>query len=200
MSYNGIGLASVRGTATSGHVQGNRSYVKPSRVRQATERNSEGMNKQKEQMGLLQARLGRNDDIVEHQKLRQVEMMLLDYRENLERRRVKDQDIEDLVEKERMRLRERMGLVKKEEPPPVPAAPKYVPERTGGDEDELDFEEDEDAEDESKKESQQPPQQQGSRRGTNGRGWARPQQPNYARSSRTNTHVLADLKQREMER
>ena len=90
MSYNGIGLASVRGTATSGHVQGNRSYVKPSRIRQATERNSEGVNRQQDQMNLLQAKLGRNDDIVEHQKLRQVEMMLLEYRENLERRRVKE--------------------------------------------------------------------------------------------------------------
>jgi hypothetical protein len=30
MSYNGIGLPSVRGTATSGHIQSNRSYIRPS--------------------------------------------------------------------------------------------------------------------------------------------------------------------------
>jgi hypothetical protein len=65
-------------------------------------------------MNLLQSKLGRNDDIVEHQKLRQVEMELLEYREHLERRKRTDKrfkkedvDIETLIDKERARLRER---------------------------------------------------------------------------------------------
>ena len=119
MSYNGIGLASVRGTATSGHVQGNRSYVKPSRVRLATERNAEAGSRDRDQMKLLKAKLGTNDDIIEHQMLRQVEMQLLEFREHLERRKVgkkmkkgerkddRKDDIDQQVEKERMRLRER---------------------------------------------------------------------------------------------
>jgi hypothetical protein len=34
MSYNGIGVATTRGTATNGHVQRNRAYVRPQVVRE----------------------------------------------------------------------------------------------------------------------------------------------------------------------
>mmetsp|Transcript_17535 Transcript_17535/g.20218 ORF Transcript_17535/g.20218 Transcript_17535/m.20218 type:complete len:536 (-) Transcript_17535:374-1981(-) len=37
--YNGVGLSSVRGTATSGHVQANRSHVRPSQQRWKTTQN-----------------------------------------------------------------------------------------------------------------------------------------------------------------
>ncbi|GMI12881.1 hypothetical protein TrRE_jg7121, partial [Triparma retinervis] len=91
-----------------------------------------------------------------------------------------------------------MGLVKMKEASPA----KYVPVSAGGDEDEVDFEEDEDAAIGKSKDAA----------GTMGWApWAGPMvnndsvkarhdKPAYSRSSRTNTHVLADMKRMEMER
>lgn len=77
MSYNGIGLASVRGSGTSGYVQTNKFFLSASRQ------------KPREQIKDLHALEGpgarqANQEILDHNRKRAVEMKLLQLREQLE--------------------------------------------------------------------------------------------------------------------
>ncbi|GMH79546.1 hypothetical protein TL16_g08180 [Triparma laevis f. inornata] len=130
MSYNGIGLSSVRGSATSGHVQGNRSYVRPSNFRRETNKNATGQfdssssstsNQFKKLNNLVSSGTlkSKDDGILRHARLREIESRLVDMRDDLEERRVKDSEIEERIDNERRRLMEQMGL-----------APKQVVEET----------------------------------------------------------------------
>eukprot|EP00518_Triparma_eleuthera_P009267 CAMPEP_0182472498 /NCGR_PEP_ID=MMETSP1319-20130603/22247_1 /TAXON_ID=172717 /ORGANISM="Bolidomonas pacifica, Strain RCC208" /LENGTH=148 /DNA_ID=CAMNT_0024673189 /DNA_START=121 /DNA_END=564 /DNA_ORIENTATION=- len=144
MSYNGIGLASVRGSATSGHVQGNRSYIRPSNFRRQVARNSgaaeEERNTSSSKLTDLVSRgvlKGKNDDIVRHSKLRDIEARLLDYEERLEEDGVSDEDRQAMVGEERRRLMDLMGL--KQAKPKV-AEESKTPAAPVDDDDEVDFE------------------------------------------------------------
>ena len=88
-------MASVRGSATSGHIQSNRSYVRPSNFRRQVARNSgveeaERVSAQNKLTDLVSRGVlkGKNDDIMRHSKLRQIESMLVDLEDRLEDDRV----------------------------------------------------------------------------------------------------------------
>ena len=76
--YNGIGLQTVRGTATNGYVVRNMSYVKPIMVRAKTGRSDEdwGSAAPKQRRAC--------DEILEHEKKREVEVKVLDLQESME--------------------------------------------------------------------------------------------------------------------
>lgn len=76
--YNGIGLRTVRGTATNGFVQRNASFVKPTMVRARTGKGGEDWGS-----AVPKARKA-CAEIQEHDRLRQVEVKLIDYQETLE--------------------------------------------------------------------------------------------------------------------
>lgn len=76
--YNGIGLRTVRGTATNGYVQKNMSYVKPAMVRAKTGKSGEDWGS-----AVPKARKP-CADIQEHDRKRQIEVKLIELQESLE--------------------------------------------------------------------------------------------------------------------
>ena len=80
--YNGIGLQTVRGTATSGHVQANRSHVRGSRLRRQREMNASSAPKPYQPVSSLAREKG-NADIQKHMRKRELENRLLVLREDL---------------------------------------------------------------------------------------------------------------------
>ena len=78
--YNGIGLKSARGSATSGHIQRNRSYVKPQFVRQNQQNKRKGRNYEGDDV------YGSNihEDIKDHNIKRDLEAKLFEYQVMLE--------------------------------------------------------------------------------------------------------------------
>eukprot|EP00977_Amphora_coffeiformis_P019005 scaffold6844_cov173-Amphora_coffeaeformis.AAC.6 len=82
--YNGIGLRTVRGTATSGHVQANRGHVSASRQRRVWSQNQGTASAKPYQPIQAAARLQGNAEIQFHAAKRQVENDLLLLREELE--------------------------------------------------------------------------------------------------------------------
>ena len=78
--YNGIGLGSVRGTATSGHVQANRSHVRGSRLRYQREKNVSQRPREFNPIS-SKAREQGNTEIQKHARQRQLENRLLELRE-----------------------------------------------------------------------------------------------------------------------
>lgn len=132
MSYNGIGLATVRGTATSGHVQYNAGHVRNSSRFHRTWRNANGGGGGRgDGGGRIEAprnkllsdealREGANS-IALHEKKRQLEIRLLELREQLEDGgTMKDTEIDEEVEWERKRtldqwLKEEMGVEERKE-------------------------------------------------------------------------------------
>lgn len=116
MSYNGIGLATVRGTATSGHVQYNAGHVRNSSSFHRTWRNANGGGGGGRGYGGGRIEAPRNkvltdealregaNSIALHEKKRQLEARLLELREQLEDGgTMKDTEIEEEVEWERKR-------------------------------------------------------------------------------------------------
>lgn len=87
--YNGIGLRTVRGTATSGHVQANRSYVRPSSERWTTGKNVRGpggnSNTKNDRIPKRSNHDKGNTKLLEHQKKRKIANAVLEYRLSLER-------------------------------------------------------------------------------------------------------------------
>ena len=83
MSYNGIGLSSVKGTATSGFVQGNASYVRPSNTRYRVANNKSTSSKKSFRSNKNAINKG-NKDIQKHALKRRLENKLLEMRERLE--------------------------------------------------------------------------------------------------------------------
>ena len=65
--YNGIGLATVRGTATSGHVETNRGHVRAARRRRMTERNAQQDGQDRYNPVSATAREKGNKEIQEHE-------------------------------------------------------------------------------------------------------------------------------------
>lgn len=122
--YNGIGLASVRGTATSGHVQANAGHVRNSSRRNRTFRNAND-GRDENRNGRLGGRGGgfldagnerhtllTNEALREgasalalHEKKRQLEIRLMVLRDQLEERGWKDDDIDTEIAHEREKLR-----------------------------------------------------------------------------------------------
>ena len=109
MSYNGIGLSSVRGTATSGYVQANRSHVRNNRVRQQRERNVSQRTKAYNPVSVAARERG-NTEIQKHEKLRRLENHLLEYRLDLEENRsdLRQEDIDERVKEEREKQMKRL--------------------------------------------------------------------------------------------
>ena len=104
--YNGIGLTSVRGTATSGHVQANRSHVRNNRVRRQREKNvSQGQQHQSYNPVSATAREKGNIDIQQHDEKRRIENDLLELRLELEEsdKKYTDEEIDSKIQKERER-------------------------------------------------------------------------------------------------
>ena len=95
--YNGIGLASVRGSGTSGYVQANAFNLRGSR-QQARERHD-----LKDLHDAPTARKA-NKDILEHNRKRAVEMKLLELREKLEEQGCTEGEVEAELGKQRAKL------------------------------------------------------------------------------------------------
>ena len=102
--YNGIGLSSVRGTATSGHVQANRGHVRGQRKRRQLEQNVSRGRPQAYNPVSASARERGNSQIQKHERLRQVESRVMELRERLEENgRISPEEIERRVKEERER-------------------------------------------------------------------------------------------------
>ena len=113
--YNGIGLSSVRGTATSGFVQANSSHVRNNRVRRERERNVSQRPPSYNPVSAVAREKG-NREIQKHERLRRLENSLMEYRFELEENsKLKDEEIDSRVEKEREK---RTKLLEEEESKP----------------------------------------------------------------------------------
>ena len=100
--YNGIGLGSVRGTATSGHVQANRSHVRGSRLRYQRDKNVSQRPREFNPVSSY-AREEGNLEIQRHAEQRSLESRLLELREELEEFGYRKEEIDQRVEEERRR-------------------------------------------------------------------------------------------------
>ncbi len=81
--YNGIGLATARGSGTNGYVQKNMSYVRPHLVRQTVDANSGKSAKQNFDQAIM--RQG-NEEILDHARKRKIEVKLYELRVEMEDR------------------------------------------------------------------------------------------------------------------
>ena len=99
--YNGIGLTTVRGSGTNGYVQTNRAFVRASNVRQATSINTGSANRFDDLPRQRQA----NEEILEHQRKRKVEVKVLELREAMEERGYSEREIEEKCSEVRAQLR-----------------------------------------------------------------------------------------------
>eukprot|EP00986_Skeletonema_menzelii_P021498 scaffold34754_cov148-Skeletonema_menzelii.AAC.3 len=121
--YNGIGLASVRGTATSGHVQSNAGHVRNSSRRNRTYRNANdgreenrsgrggrggrgyfgagGNNNERHALLTNEALREGASSLALHEKKRRLEVRLMEIRDQLEERGWKDEEIEKEIQHER---------------------------------------------------------------------------------------------------
>lgn len=114
MSYNGIGLSSVRGSATSGHVQANRGHVNANRLRQQ-ERNSQSNSRTTYNPVSSAARQKGHVEIQKHEERRRIENELLELQEEMEDAgKLSTEEIEQRIVRERSRLMRR--LEEKHEP------------------------------------------------------------------------------------
>jgi len=98
--YNGVGLSTVRGTATSGHVQKNRSHVRAARRRQQEDRHR-GKGPPSTSVVSASAREQGNREIQQHNRARELENRLLILREDLEEDGVAEDEIEKRIQEER---------------------------------------------------------------------------------------------------
>lgn len=121
--YNGIGLSSVRGTATSGHVQANAGHVRNARrhhSRTAGVFDTRGGNTWDNSRGsapLLTAEAIKDGHsaLALHEKKRQLEVRLLELRDRLEERGWRDEEIEREISKERKGTLDRWAREEEEE-------------------------------------------------------------------------------------
>ena len=150
MSYNGIGLATVRGTATSGHVQYNAGHVRNSSRRHRTFMNANDGRDTRGRGGFGRGggggrgkvKLLTNEALKEgasslalHEKKRRLEVRLLELRDHLEERgRLKEDDIDREVEAERKRTVDRW---EREEKEAVERRERMLGIQRGGDENEV---------------------------------------------------------------
>eukprot|EP00624_Nannochloropsis_granulata_P002315 evm.model.NODE_2173_length_12946_cov_34.893711.5 len=90
--YNGIGLATARGSATSGYVTKNRGYVPPRRIRQETALVSGRGGPQDTFKAAVLAKA--NQEILEHKRKRQIEAQVYELQENMRDQGYTDAEIE----------------------------------------------------------------------------------------------------------
>ena len=108
MSYNGIGLSSVRGTATSGHVQANRSHVRASRLRHQRENNRQSSERKRFHPVSASARERGNKELQQHEQKRKLELHLLMLREDMEDAgKLTESEMDFRINRERERQSER---------------------------------------------------------------------------------------------
>mmetsp|Transcript_20513 Transcript_20513/g.30454 ORF Transcript_20513/g.30454 Transcript_20513/m.30454 type:complete len:291 (-) Transcript_20513:22-894(-) len=108
--YNGIGLSSVRGSATSGHVQANRSHVRDAQRRRQQARNLNSSSKKSTSIVSSAARNEGNREIQTHQAKREIENELLLLREDMEEAgQLSPAEIDERIHAERQRLLNRLG-------------------------------------------------------------------------------------------
>jgi serine/arginine repetitive matrix protein 2 len=91
--YNGIGLASVRGSGTNGYVQKNMAHVSRQRTARAKSVDAAPGASSFGSKNSADPRRA-NDDILEHNRKRQVEVKVLQLREMLEEKGVDEEEIE----------------------------------------------------------------------------------------------------------
>ena len=109
MSYNGIGLSSVRGSATSGHVQANRGHVKANHLRRQQERNSQSNSRTTYNPVSSVARQKGHVEIQKHEERRRIENELLELQEEMEDAgKLSPEEIEERIGRERTRLMNRL--------------------------------------------------------------------------------------------
>ena len=102
--YNGIGIATPRGTGSSGHVTKNLSHVKPDFFRNKIDSNSGKLRQKQDQPGAaLQVSTG-NREILDHNRKREIEVRLLDFQEFLIEQGYSDAEIEEKLVCKRIEL------------------------------------------------------------------------------------------------
>ncbi|ETV93016.1 hypothetical protein H310_12848 [Aphanomyces invadans] len=104
MSYNGVGLRTARGSGTNGYVMRNLSYVKPAHIR---ERERQAQMK----YAMLEEPHNKhpvNKQILLHEKKRQVEVKVMELRDELEEQGCDDDEIEEKCAAFREKIRARM--------------------------------------------------------------------------------------------
>ncbi|EQC30796.1 hypothetical protein SDRG_11557 [Saprolegnia diclina VS20] len=98
--YNGIGLATTRGSGTSGYVQRNLSYVKPAHQREKERQAMMGYAKYEEP----HKKTAVNKQILAHERKRQVEVKVMELRDQLEEQGFDDDEIDDKCDALRKQL------------------------------------------------------------------------------------------------
>lgn len=96
--YNGIGLRTTRGSGTSGHVQKNLSLFipKPSK------------NNTNDLTSNIKVSIQNDPELIRHENLRKLEVELLNYSEDLQAKGLKNQDLEEALQKKRQELIHRL--------------------------------------------------------------------------------------------
>jgi serine/arginine repetitive matrix protein 2 len=108
--YNGIGLSTVRGSATSGHVQKNMSYIKPEFFRNKLDANQGGGRFGEARTGKDGATYKVNKDVIEHNKKHAIEAKVYEFEDSLrEEGGLTEEQIEEKVAAFRKRLTENGG-------------------------------------------------------------------------------------------
>ena len=95
----GVGLQTPRGSGTSGYIQTNKSFIKQKSRLPQNERELLAPPKAKKA----------NLEILEHDRLRKIELQLIVYREQLEERKYPEADIEKKVAEKRKEVEKKMG-------------------------------------------------------------------------------------------
>jgi hypothetical protein len=104
--YSGIGLSSVRGTATSGFVQRSKGHVHHRRERTVRDRNIFGASSQGQNMQIVSAAAKEqgNAELQLHEKKRLLENELLVLREELEEEGLVDEEVEATLQARREKV------------------------------------------------------------------------------------------------
>ncbi|KAI9009616.1 cwf21 domain-containing protein [Gaertneriomyces semiglobifer] len=103
--YNGIGLSTARGSGTNGYVQRNLSSLRPRERRQD--------NASIDDLKPFQMRKA-NQDILEHEKKREVEVKCLHLQEQLESEGMSEEDVEARVDAMRQELLQNLEHMKRD--------------------------------------------------------------------------------------
>ena len=100
--YNGIGLSTARGSATSGHITKNLSYVRPDFYRKKVSENAGGRGDVAENDKLL--RVQGDKDILDHKRKRQVEAEIFELQEEMMEEGYTEEEVAFKVKELRRRL------------------------------------------------------------------------------------------------
>ena len=107
--YNGIGIATPRGTGSSGHVTKNLSHVKPECFRAGRDSNSGKLRQRHDQHSTALPIFTGNRGILEHNRKREIEVCLLDFQELLIGQGCTDAEIEEKLRCKRIELMDACG-------------------------------------------------------------------------------------------